>query len=70
MLFVTLTLANCISPKPEIRYIDKPYEVKVPVKCIVPKTECDFNRKTDTEVIAAMMECIINLIKNSEVCSE
>jgi len=52
----------------EVRYVDKPYEVKVPVKCVVPDVNCTFDRKTDTEVINACLECIVNLKRAQEVC--
>lgn len=68
MMFVLLTLTACNSKQVEYKYIDVPYEVKVPVKCKVPNTYCDFNRTTDTEVIDALLECIVDLKKNSEVC--
>jgi len=69
MLFAALTLTSCSSKKEiEIRYIDKPYRVSVPVKCIVPEANCSFNRETDTEVINALIECIVNMKKNDEIC--
>ena len=68
MLLSILILTSCSKCKPEIRYVDKPYEVKVPVKCIVPDANCSFNRKTDTEVISSMLECIINMKHNEEKC--
>ena len=70
MMCVLLTLTACSSKQVEYKYIDVPYEVKVPVKCVVPDTYCDFNRTTDTEVIDALLECIIDLKKNSEVCKK
>lgn len=66
ILFVLLITA-CCKPQ-EVKYIDRPYEVKVPVKCTVPNTYCDFNKTTDTEVINSMLECIIDLKHNSKVC--
>jgi hypothetical protein len=66
MLFVILIFQGCSNK--EIVYVDKPFEVKVPVKCLVPKTECDFNRETDTEVIHSLQECIVNFIENAKVC--
>lgn len=68
MIFVLLTLTACSSKQVEYKYINVPYEVKVPVKCEVPKTYCDFNRTTDTEVIDALLECIVDLKKSIEVC--
>ena len=40
----------------------------VPVKCVVPDAECDFNRTTYTGVVSSMMECIVNMKRNEEVC--
>lgn len=65
--FVVLTIQAC-STKTQIKYVDVPYEVKVPVKCVVPKAECDFNRTTDTEVINSLVECIVDMKHNEEVC--
>ena len=68
--FVILTIATfsgCAS-KPVVKYVDKPYEVKVPVKCIVPDANCTFDRETDTEVISSLLECIIEMKRNQEVC--
>lgn len=64
---VTLIMTAC-SFKPQVKYVDKPYEVKVPVKCVVPDANCSFDRETDTEVIAAMIECIVDMKHNEEVC--
>lgn len=68
MMFVLVTLTACSSKQVEYKYIDVPYEVKVPVKCKVPVTYCDFNRTTYTEVIDSLEECIVDLKRNSEVC--
>ena len=68
MVFALLTLTNCSTCKPERVYIDKPIEVKIPIKCIVPNAQCDFNKTTDTEVITSLLTCIINMKKNEEVC--
>ena len=65
--FAVLTIQAC-SVKPEVKYIDVPYEVKVPIKCVVPKAQCDFNRTTDTEVINSLVECIVDMKHNEEVC--
>lgn len=68
MMFALLILSGCSSKEVEYKYIDVPFEVKVPVKCKVPETHCDFNRTTDTEVIDSLLECVVSLKKNSEVC--
>jgi hypothetical protein len=66
-MFALLTMTAC-SDQPTIRYVDKPYAVNIPVKCIVPDVDCTFNRETDTEVIASMLECVVELKRASEVC--
>ena len=67
ILSVTLIITAC-SNQPIIKYVDKPYEVNVPVKCVIPDSNCSFNRKTDTEVISSMLECIIDMKHNEEKC--
>ena len=54
--------------KPEIKYIDKPIYIDIPVSCIVPDANCSFNRDTDTEVISSLLECIIEMKENEKVC--
>ena len=66
-MFVSLTITAC-NTTPQIKYIDKPYEVKVPMKCIVKDANCSFDKKTDTEVISSLLECIIDMKHNQEVC--
>lgn len=65
---MVLIIQACSCPKPQIEYIDVPVEVKIPVKCIVPDTECNFNRATDTEVVSSLLECIVDLKRATEVC--
>lgn len=65
MLCVTLITGCCEKEKV---FVDRPVEVKVPVKCIVPDTNCSFDRNTSTEVIASMLECIIDMKHNEKVC--
>lgn len=66
MLFVLLLFSGCSTK--EVVYVDRPVEVKVPVKCIVPETHCNFDKGTDTEVITSLRTCIEDLKKASEVC--
>ena len=67
-VFAVLILTSCSCPEPKPIYVDRPVEVLIPVKCVVPDANCSFNRETDTEVISSLLECIIDLKKNSEVC--
>ncbi len=66
IVFVALLFSACSNK--ELVYVDRPVEVKVPVKCNVPKTHCDFNKATDTEVITSLRTCIEDLRKSIEVC--
>lgn len=61
-------IITACSSKQEIKYVDKPYRVNIPVKCVVPDANCSFNRETDTEVISSLLECIIDMKRNEEVC--
>jgi len=67
LLLIAFVMNGC-AQQPEIKYIDRPYEVKVPVKCVVPKAKCNFNKPTDTEVISSMLKCIVDMKHNQEVC--
>ena len=64
---VVLIMTGC-ECKPKIHYVDRPYEVKVPVKCVVPKTKCNFDRNTSTEVVSSLLECIVEMKQNERVC--
>lgn len=66
ILSVLLLFSGCSTK--EVVYVDRPVEVKVPVKCIVPETHCNFDKETDTEVLFSLRKCIEDLKKNSEVC--
>jgi len=68
VLSTILALFPGCAAKTEIKYVDVPYEVKVPVKCVVPKASCDFSKVTDTEVISSLLECIIDMKHNQRVC--
>lgn len=52
----------------EIKYVDRPVKVFVPRKCIVPDSNCSFNRRTDTEVISSLLECILEMKHNEQIC--
>lgn len=52
----------------EVVFVGREVEVKVPVKCITPKVECNFNQVTDTEVIQSLLVCIKDYKKSNEVC--
>ena len=66
IIFVALLFSACSNK--ELVYVDRAVEVKVPVKCNVPKTHCDFNKATDTEVVTSLRTCIEDLRESIEVC--
>lgn len=66
IIFEILILTGCSSK--EIVYKDRMVEVLVPQKCMPPLVFCDFNRTTDTEVVGSLLECIVDLKRNSELC--
>lgn len=68
MLFVALTLTSCNDCKPEVEYVYKYQRVNIPVKCSVPDANCSFDRNTSTEVVSALLECIITMKHNEKVC--
>ena len=49
-------------------YVDRPVEVKVPVKCVVPEVKCFPGKATYTEEIAEMRMCIERYKQATEVC--
>ena len=66
VLFAILTLVSfsaCCDPK-TIEVL-KPYPV--PVKCKVPDVICKAEG-SDTEVVAGLLECIVEYKRASEVC--
>jgi len=66
-LLITITFSGCC--KKEIKYVDKEVIVNVPQKCIVPEPiGCKWKDATLLEKPIRMMECIIELKKNSKVC--
>ena len=68
ILFVALLFSACSNK--ELVYIDRPVEIKVPVKCNIPETHCDFNKSTDTEVITSLRTCIEDLRQSIKVCNK
>lgn len=69
LVSIALLVVGCAETKPQIVYVDRFNEVKIPQKCIVPDTECTIAKTaTYTEVIKEMRLCIEELRRNSEVC--
>jgi hypothetical protein len=63
MLFAILLFSGCTKTV----YIDRPYEVKVPVKCKVRDVPCSFSG-SDIDVVIGLQKCIVDLKKEAEVC--
>lgn len=64
MIFVLLVISGCS----EKVYVDRPVEVKVPVKCVVPDVVCKAGQSTYTEEIREMRLCIELYKQASAVC--
>jgi len=52
----------------KIEYVDRPVEVKVPQKCIIPNVYLDLNKPTYTEKVNAMEIYIYELQEAIKVC--
>lgn len=48
-------------------YVDRPYEVKVPVPCKISTTPCHV-AGSDAEVVIGLAKCIVNLKHEIKVC--
>lgn len=49
-------------------YVDRPIEVKVPVKCKVPEVKCFPRQSTYTEEIKELRMCVERHKQAAEVC--
>ena len=64
MIFVVLGISGCA----EKVYVDRPVEVKVPVKCEVPEVKCFPGKNTYTEEIKELRMCIERHKQAAKVC--
>ena len=64
MTFVMLGISGCADKV----YVDRPVEVKIPVKCVVPEVTCYPKRPTYTEEIKELRMCIERHKQAAEVC--
>ena len=67
MLLMSLVLLSFSGCAEKIVYVDRPVEVKVPQKCVVPDVHCEFTG-TYTERVSKVEICIANFNKAIEVC--
>ncbi len=69
ILFALMVFSGCTcSPVEVVKYVDRPYEVKVPVACVVPDVTCDANQTTYTGIVKEMRLCIERYKEATEVC--
>lgn len=64
MIFVMLAISGCT----EKVFVDRPVEVKVPVKCKVPEVKCFPGQNTYTEEIKELRMCVERHKQAAEVC--
>lgn len=62
---VTIILSGCCEP--QIKYVDRVKETKVPVKCVVPDTNCSWTGN-DSLLAAKMYACILQMKEDIKVC--
>lgn len=66
VILTIMTFSGC-GCKPIVQYVDRPVEVKVPIKCKMPEVQCDF-KGTGAEPAVKAFECISSQKKAMEVC--
>lgn len=64
MIFVMLVISGCT----EKVFVDRPVEVKVPVKCKVPEVKCYPRQGTYTEEVKELRMCVERHKQAAEVC--
>lgn len=67
MLLMSLVLLSFSGCAEKVVYVDRPVEVKVPQKCVVPEVHCEFTG-TYTERVSKVEICIANFNRAIEVC--
>ena len=67
MLLMSLVLLSFSGCAEKVVYVDRPVEVKVPQKCVVPEVHCEFTG-TYTERVSKVEICIAEFNKAIEVC--
>lgn len=63
-----MLMTGCVKREVEIKYVDRPVEVLVPVPCNLPKVSCvvDMNA-TYTEKVRGLGECVEELKQVTEM---
>lgn len=70
LLSISVLFGGCYNqPEPEIRTVYKTKEVKVPVKCKVPKIDCNFKGEGFDPTIR-LLECIQLQKRALEACAK
>lgn len=67
MLFAPMVFSGCAQ---NTVYVDRIVEVKVPVKCVTPKTFCDKEGSLREGSMNELLSCIYELRESKKVCSE
>ena len=65
ILLIGSILTGCTT---KIEYVDRPVEVKVPQKCIIPNISIDLKKTTYTEKVNAMEIYIYELEEAIKIC--
>ena len=69
LMLIVLVLSGCSCKEVEpLRVIDTVY-VNIPVKCVVPKIECNFKGNGYTPTVK-LLECVVEQKRALEVCSK
>lgn len=65
-VLIITTFSGC-GCEPTVQFVDRPVEVKVPIKCKMPEVQCSFEG-TGAEPAVKAFECISNQKRAMEVC--
>jgi hypothetical protein len=69
ILLLILTLFSGCFCEPQIEYVKVPYEVKVPIKCVVELPDGEINQSlNESEKYIEVLKYISTLHKNVEGC--
>lgn len=69
LIWIGITFSGC-TPKVEIRYVDRPVEYPVPVKCVIPKPDCNKYKDSNETVVFGLIQCIKDWNDAAKVCEK